>query len=1144
MKKYKTKIIMILAVLALLFLTNVTFAWFTATSNSLSPQIDAGVVTKYFDHGTGTENDPFVITRPEHYYHMVEFFQRTTALPLSDEESEVKQALFGDNYLYFQIGDLLDENNHPDTYYVYAYNDDGSYKTTDDGSYLSSESGMHICQSLNMAYYSGDNALMPIGSSEVPFIGSLDGKGIDVKNLNIVSHATVKVKKTDEDEPISVERSTSDMGIFGYVGKSSAIQNVFFSDVNIYLKDVKIAGDGEKNEISEEHDDDLHGTDTKVAYVGYLAGHVYTTTNISNVYLNDCKIIGGTNEGEISVQNGFGAFGYIYDPEAQKPVQSMGQFVTELKKDGSQDWGGSIDMQDIFERLCYFEDKAEKQSTYYTLIVDGKPVESSSASLSFSFVTTMLSGNTDTVTVKTYYSSKEGSYCFTDFTTKKSEYQGGTVYETLYGASSRFMTTVVNTTGETENIEDGFYICDNGSTKNYMCYDVGTNGIVNSTSKSTVWILDNGYLKLRNVINANGTLVADETVRYLNYVQGALTVSETATTKWQKTDDQIYTTDEDGTQHCIFYSSGWSVSSGGSVTYYTITNNGYNMIVGENNALSADKTDSSKFIVENVNSDGTEVYLKTANGQYLYYNEAFTTIWGLQFSISSTPSKFYINSQKYLYIKTSYSSLSSKSYFLYYSSKWRVYETTLPKANYQTTLNKVDSVSYNAYGESAGEISVSLAKIEKKKNGANTYLPIRVILDDEDESYSGEDKYYVSQKNTGYIIAGANIENATSLANNDAEKAYGDIRVSKFSISNIGNSYSNGSFTTIYTVNSSDSTEYTANSKAYQEASGNLGTTLSGSNYVYGLHFMDSQISMNHIITVNDVTIKNTTYAEYQFPEDCIDFKVAKKGTINFFAGTYFSSNNAFFSLHVIKRDGSKIKSIREISKIYSKKGEYFYYYADEDEDPYGKEDSGYTLEFDCSWITNPSALSKDCLYYFEIPVSVGEYALGSVTGKNGAYLVYLDIAASNDGTTETLIGTKDQNALSKTFEGVDYRTQEQLSEDSFKSEGSLLQFYVVTPKFVSDDDYFTVRAVFEKVSDNDDYDGIYKIFVNTSEEIEFYVCMFDDDDDANNEHRYRYQIYCGDEETNAYADIYYRSANKFIVTSTSVTIETLASDS
>ena len=52
-----------------------SIAWFAAF-NSVNLEVTGSFVEEYFHTGTGTQQDPFVITRPIHYYHLVEFYQR------------------------------------------------------------------------------------------------------------------------------------------------------------------------------------------------------------------------------------------------------------------------------------------------------------------------------------------------------------------------------------------------------------------------------------------------------------------------------------------------------------------------------------------------------------------------------------------------------------------------------------------------------------------------------------------------------------------------------------------------------------------------------------------------------------------------------------------------------------------------------------------------------------------------------------------------------------------------------------------------------------------------------------------------------------------------------------------------------------
>lgn len=323
-----------------------------------------------------------------------------------------------------------------------------------------------------------------------------------------------------------------------------------------------------------------------------------------------------------------------------------------------------------------------------------------------------------------------------------------------------------------------------------------------------------------------------------------------------------------------------------------------------------------------------------------------------------------------------------------------------------------------------------------------------------------------SDKNTGYVVSGAKY-------NESDTKSVGDIRVAsayKTSRSSYvkngndlyqscvsGTTFSDSNFFA-YTIkqNSSEASSdnkikigdpinkqenksgYTSYStlgfkKYYRyilnEASGSRvarGNLLTADKIAYGLHFRNAEISKNNLTTVDYAKINGQEYYGYQLPNNAIDFNLKGEGYINFFAATYFyqsgytnwttTFNNCFFSLHVIERDGNKINSIKEISKIYQNQSasadkaqpSYVYEYTDGTTDTGVKDSSGNfipgtkgTLLFDTRVLTNPD-LDKEWVnnaaYYFEIPVNKGEFALGSVSGKNknGAYLRYLDIGAGN----------------------------------------------------------------------------------------------------------------------------------------------------
>lgn len=254
------------------------------------------------------------------------------------------------------------------------------------------------------------------------------------------------------------------------------------------------------------------------------------------------------------------------------------------------------------------------------------------------------------------------------------------------------------------------------------------------------------------------------------------------------------------------------------------------------------------------------------------------------------------------------------------------------------------------------------------------------------------------------------------------------------------------------------------------EASGSRvarGKLLTADPIAYGLHFRNAEISKNNLTTVDYAKINGQEYYGYQLPNDAIDFNLKGEGYINFFAATYFyknqtgdawktTYNNCFFSLHVIERDGNTINSIKEISKIYQNQSasvdkaqpSYVYEYTDRTTNTGVKDASGNfipgtkgTLLFDTRVLTNPD-LDKEwknnAAYYFEIPVNKGEFALGSVSGKdkNGAYLRYLDIGAGNKDDNNITIEEHTEIEV-KTYSypyGVDfhYFTSSATEKDSY----------------------------------------------------------------------------------------------------------------
>ena len=318
------------------------------------------------------------------------------------------------------------------------------------------------------------------------------------------------------------------------------------------------------------------------------------------------------------------------------------------------------------------------------------------------------------------------------------------------------------------------------------------------------------------------------------------------------------------------------------------------------------------------------------------------------------------------------------------------------------------------------------------------------------------------------------------------------VRVSEYAISNIDNSFST-SYTkytqfvdsNIYTINSSgtkrtmaleyDEDLYPRYTEAKKSFYSNALTTAYNPNTdtytvasnVYGLHFMDTTISMNTLVDARNVSILGNNADSYQLPVNAVDFNLKQKGNVNFFAGTYFSGNNSFFSLHEIFRNDDAspkategeynsyktISDIKEIEEIYTtdvgttttkyaniykykgKTGNEMYsvpYRFDVEQNKFEMSSTsttesttpyvyatmgqtefnnyvstyGYTLRFKTSQIgVNSGSITQDnSIFYYEFPMNEGEYCLGSVDGGTGAYLLYLDIAANASKIQRTII--------------------------------------------------------------------------------------------------------------------------------------------
>lgn len=239
-----------------------TFAWFAQRYNVLNnnENISGSVLQKYFECGTGTQLDPFVITRPKHYENLVMLYYTMPGFPNAIEGNHIEDnGMVYERSYYFEIGYDFDGSGKK----VYNYDNDGRPVTDP-----SKEKYSNI---LNLNIYKGESALKPLGSVEYPFISFVEGNNITLANFEINGSGFC------------------DIGVFGYVGEGGGANNLYFDNYIINTTGAtSVVKNPSPNHIEHQH---------KVScYTGYIAGHITNSKFFTNVYANNCEIKGGNQD--------------------------------------------------------------------------------------------------------------------------------------------------------------------------------------------------------------------------------------------------------------------------------------------------------------------------------------------------------------------------------------------------------------------------------------------------------------------------------------------------------------------------------------------------------------------------------------------------------------------------------------------------------------------------------------------------------------------------------------------------------------------------------------------------------------------------------------------------------------------------------
>ena len=937
--------------------------------------------------------------------------------------------------------------------------------------------------------------LPPIGTKENPFLGNFSGNGYKITGLTVSNDLGDYNQKpfgiTESDFPNEINI----LGLFGVVGSFEGGQNGKYTTATNQITNTGISG------LTVES----HSTTT---LIGLAAGYVNGT--LSGVAVNDSYLDLSNSGGAAitSITSNLSDYSLIGHAAKDDYLETLKRSTTQYDDPlvynpyvtaGGDEWGGSIPMKEMYTALNTKKESRQKYSQSYvsyereeqTLDASGNVLTPFTKIDSATVTNTFTEGNTnhglsgnnalyyydgqDTDTDNSKNNVVTGSYTF------GSQYNYNNIiandkYVGLLG--NNLMTTYTYTKHfDTVTQKDGIKLYDStsGTPTNYFVYDGSSISTTNQESSASVLISDAlGHLYV-NVNRKN---------YYLNVSGSTLSMSETASSTW--TWDSTYSALRTGNYYLVCSNGSWTVIASSYVDAYYISYNNYYITATYTNRTATISTTTNK-------TNAVRWYFETSGHPFVYC---------------------ILNNTKY-YIGGRYTTVrleESTAEYCYYRDG---------DALYETTYNDYLTISNGSLGYDSNPMNFSIANAwVTNTTVSSTNVTTYTEQNETREIYSRETYFPLtwadgsttkpSEKNTGYVISGSNYENASA-------PSIGDIRLSKYyTTSMLTNSYTTGSsfvdsrffpysFTQNGTLvkigdpinnlmNTSGYTPYTDTSlngtgfkkyysKLLTRVTGSrytLGNALSSDSTAYGLHFMNADIGTDNLISIPYAKINGSEYYGYTLPRDAIDFNLKSDGYVNFFAHTAFvngsesnptwsNSNNSFFSLHWIDRNGNNINNTKQIAKIYHNtqydtdetQPQYVYTFRDSSDNEVtsvynsSSNTNGYhtglkdtngnlitgtkgNLIFDTYWLTDPeySKFKLYAVYYFEIPVNKGEYALGSTSGKtktargwsntynkNGAYLIYLDIGASQKNSSAITI---DEHSETTTYtykypKGVDY---------------------------------------------------------------------------------------------------------------------------
>lgn len=245
---------------AVLSLGALTLAWFLGPNigSRDDEYLDGNVgLRNYFFSGDGSEENPFEIVSPIHFYNLTRL-QNLGIFP---------------GKMYFQVGHVFDFDGTPALKCINGYDNEGNPQYAD---------------YLDMGDFSHNRNVYTIGGEGVPFAGSFDGQGIPIKNLKICGNP-------------------EDVGVFGYIAHGGSITGLILEDVEVVSLGYNSNTQDSDSVLFSENIDDIFDTSASASYLvtdTSLSLYKYDSSSHTYVENNLKKLNGASGTQLVNINDG------------------------------------------------------------------------------------------------------------------------------------------------------------------------------------------------------------------------------------------------------------------------------------------------------------------------------------------------------------------------------------------------------------------------------------------------------------------------------------------------------------------------------------------------------------------------------------------------------------------------------------------------------------------------------------------------------------------------------------------------------------------------------------------------------------------------------------------------------------------------